>query len=198
MEHTDDVGPTHRVVHRGFFARDCAQIEYLAESFFDFDEDLVDCPQHPEPQKVELDQSHVGAVVFVPLQNRSARHSRVFDGDDLADGLFRQHHPAGMDSEVTGERQGFVGEPNDVFGYFGCFRRVEPAPPFDKPRPRVLVVDPVPERAGDVADGVLGSIGDDVGDLGGVSSTVFLEHVLDDFFAAVGVEIDVDVGRFVA
>ena len=121
----------------------------------------------------------------------------MFDGDDFADGLFGEDHPARVNSEVSRQRQGFVGEPHDVFGDLGGFRRVEPPPPFDKPRPRVLVVDPVSERSGDVADGVLGSIGDDVGNLGRVSTTVFLEHVLDDFFAAVGVEVDVDVGRLV-
>ena len=131
------------------------------------------------------------------MQDRSARHAGVFDGDDFANGLFGEDHPARVDSEVPRQRQGFVRESHDVFGNLGGFRRVESPPPFDKPRPRVLVVDPVSERASDVADGVLGSIGDDVGDLGGVSPTVFLEHVLDDFFAAVGVEVDVDVGRFV-
>ncbi|CAB4587532.1 unannotated protein [freshwater metagenome] len=85
-----------------------------------------------------------------------------------------------------------------MFGDVGGFGRIESPPPFNEPRPRVLVVDSVPERAGDIADGVLGPIRDDVGDLGRVSSTVFLEHVLDDFFSAVGVEVDIDVGRFVA
>ena len=122
----------------------------------------------------------------------------MFDGDDFADGLFGQHHSARVNPEVAGKGQCLVREPHDMRRDFGGFRRVKPPPAFDEFGPCVLVVDAVAERAGDVADGVLGSIGDYVGDLCRVSSTVFLEHVLDDFLSAVGVEVDVDIGRFVA
>jgi hypothetical protein len=74
---------------------------------------------------------------------------------------------------MPGECQGLVCEGNDVRGNLGGFGRVDPAPAFNKFRPRVLVVEPVPERPSDVSDGVLGAIRDDVGDLGRVSATVF-------------------------
>jgi hypothetical protein len=41
-------------------------------------------------------------------------------------------------------------------------------------------------------------VGDDVGDLGGVPAAVLSVHVLDDFLAPVGFDVDLDVRRPIA
>lgn len=74
----------------------------------------------------------------------------------------------------------------------------EAAPPVGLLRPGILLARCVPERPGHVADRRLRPIGDHVGDLGGVGAVVPFVDVLDDLFAPVRFDVDVDVGRPVA
>ena len=62
----------------------------------------------------------------------------------------------------------------------------------------VLLAHRVAEGLGHVSDRRLGPVGDDVGHLGAVVAAVLLVDVLDDLLAAVGLDVDVDVGRAVA
>ncbi len=72
------------------------------------------------------------------------------------------------------------------------------APAVDLLRPGVLLAGGVAEGLGHVAHRRLGPVGDDVGHLGRVLAAVALVDVLDDLFAAVALDVDVDVGRAVA
>ena len=80
----------------------------------------------------------------------------------------------------------------DRLGVVGHLRRPVVAL-LDLLAPRVLLALRVTERAGDVAHRGLGAVGDDVGDLGRVLSSVQCVDVLDDLFAPVGLDVDVDV-----
>src|SRR5436190_17522539 len=72
------------------------------------------------------------------------------------------------------------------------------APAVDLLAPGVLLARGEPERAGHVPDRRAGTVGDDVGDLGGVLPAVLGVDVLDDLLAAVGLDVQVDVRRPVA
>ena len=59
--------------------------------------------------------------------------------------------------------------------------------------PGVLLTGGVTERLGDVTNGRLGPVGDDVGDLGRMVAVVVVINVLNSLFTPVGLDIDVDV-----
>ncbi len=65
----------------------------------------------------------------------------------------------------------------------------------DHLRPGVLLPGGVTQRFGDVTDRRLGTVGDDVGDLGGVLAVVALVDVLDGLLPPVGLDVQVDIGR---
>src|SRR5690606_4164356 len=65
----------------------------------------------------------------------------------------------------------------------------------DVPRPGVDLAGAVAEGPGDVAHGHPWSIGVDVGHLRGTVASVPFVDVLDDFFAASVLDVDVDVRR---
>ena len=80
----------------------------------------------------------------------------------------------------------------------GLGGRGEPTPALDLPRPGVLLSGFGSECFGRVTHRRPRSVGDDVGDLRGVVSSVTLVDVLDDLLAAAGLDVDVDIGRSVA
>ncbi len=83
-----------------------------------------------------------------------------------------------------------------VIGLVGGGRDI--APRIDLLAPRILLPGGIAEGLGHVAHRRPGPIGDDVGDLRGVMPAVPLVHVLDDLFAPVTLDVDVDVGRPIA
>ena len=162
---------------------------------------VVQGAEHAEPEQVELHQPGGGAVVLVPLQHAALVHPAPLDRADLDHRAVADHHPAGMDAEVA---RGVLDLEREVDHRLGDRAVVLPggdpdrAPRVDLLRPRVLLAGRVPERLGHVAHRRAGTVGDDVGDLGRVVPAVARVHVLDDLLAAVGLDVDVDVGRAVA
>ena len=51
---------------------------------------------HPESEQIDFDESHVGAVVLVPLDDDAIRHARVLEGNDVVEAAMAHHHPAGV------------------------------------------------------------------------------------------------------
>ena len=197
LEHPDGIAAAELVVDAGFFFRDGVQRPLLAGVLTDQVDAVLQGGEHPEAEEVELDQAHPGAVVLVPLQHRPFLLAGVLDRHHLPDRPLGQHHPAGVDPEVPRELQQLGRQRGDAWRDV----TVSPAagrdvggPAVDVFRPGVLLADGVAEGFGGVADRGLRPVGDDVGDLGGVTAPVLAVDVLDDFFAAVGVEVDIDVG----
>ena len=94
----------------------------------------------------------------------------------------------------------WVGQVDHLLGNVLDIRpsRGQPVPVADLLAPRVLLALREAQGAGHVAHRDPPPVGDDVGDLGGVVTAVFVVDVLDDFFALVGLDVHVDVGRAVA
>ena len=125
----------------------------------------------------------------------------MFDGDDFGDRAVADDHAAGVDPEMPWCVADLVRQREDigrdgVFLVGGDLR--DRAPAVDLFGPGVLLADRVAQGFGHVPDGGAGAVGDDVRDLGGVTAAVLGVDVLDGFFAAVGLDVDVDVGRTVA
>lgn len=79
-----------------------------------------------------------------------------------------------------------------------CGIVIDTAPALQGFGPGSLLARAVAERFGGVADQGLGTVADHVRDLRRIASAVLLVDVLDDLFAPLGVEVDVDVWLFVA
>src|SRR3954463_1350670 len=79
-----------------------------------------------------------------------------------------------------------------------CAERLAALHPREKAREAIELILGEPERTADVAHGALAAIADDGRRERSAASAVFLENVLDDLFAPLVLEIDVDVGRLLA
>ena len=202
LEHPDGVGLADHVVHVVVLG-ELRQVDALAVVLFDEVERLVQGTQHAEAQQVELHEPDRSAVLLVPLQDRPVLHATPLGGTHLDDGPVTDDHAARMDAEVTGKVQHLVrhlqhdvGNRHVVLGLGADLG--EAAPPVGLLRPGILLARRVPERPRHVADRRLRPVGDHVGDLGRVGAVVPLVDVLDDLFAPVRFDVDVDIGRPVA
>ena len=200
LEHAHRVGAAqHRV--DVVLLRDGGQIDLVATVLADEIDGVVQRAEHAETEQIELHQPGSGAVVLVPLQHAALVHPPPLDRADLDHRTVADDHAAGVDAEVARcvfdlGRQLEHGRGDAVIGLVGGGRDV--APRVDLLAPRILLAGRVAERLGHVADRRPRPIGDDVGHLGGVMPAVALVHVLDDLFAAVTFDVDVDVGRAIA
>jgi hypothetical protein len=198
LEHPDRVGQAELVVDAGLLFGDGVEVPVLAEVLADRVHRILQGGEHAEAEQVELDQAHPGAVVLVPLQDGPVLHPGVLDRHHLADGPVGQHHAAGVDAEVAGELQQLLRQLDHRGRDVVVDAAADRPPRVDLFGPGVLLPGRVAERLGHVADRELGPVGDHVRDLGGVAPAVLAVDVLDHLLAAVGVEVDVDVGLLVA
>ncbi len=95
--------------------------------------------------------------------------------------------------------QQLAGVRDDLGGDVVFGAALQGAPPsFDLLGPGILLTRREAEGLGHVSHGILGPVLDDVRDLRGAVPSIGRVDPLDDLFAPVGVEIDVDVGLLVA
>ena len=165
---------------------------------------------HAQAEQIDFDQPHVGAVVFVPLQDHAAGHARVLERHDAVELPLADHHAAGMLAEMPRQvlhARPQLGEPSER-------RMVEIAADLHHPLPqRVGGIDELElihhfrqpidlrgvdaERLPHFARRALAAIGDDVGRHRRAKPPVFLVHVLDHALAAIAArQIEIDVGPF--
>ncbi len=162
---------------------------------------VVQGAEHAQAEQVELDQPDRGAVVLVPLQHGAVLHAGPLDRAHLDHRPVAQHHAARVDAEVAGEVLDLPGQIEHRLGdlVIGLgLRAGHRGPAVDLLGPGVLLAGGVAEGPGHVAHRRAGPVGDDVGHLRRVLAPVAPVDVLDDLFAAVALDVDVDVGRTVA
>jgi hypothetical protein len=171
-------------------------------------ERAADRAQHADGEDVDLEQAERVEVVLVPLDDAAVLHARVLDrhqlghaaaGDDEAAGVLREMarkadqlrgelHP-----ELDDRRLGIEAVLAQPLG--GDAAAVEPVLAL-RDRLDPLQVDA--ERAAGVAQRGARPVADDHRGERGAVPAVLAVDVLDDLLAALVLEIDVDVGRFVA
>ncbi|HEX9660200.1 MAG TPA: hypothetical protein VGA18_07855 [Rhodothermales bacterium] len=164
--------------------------------------------EHSETETVHLEDSQCVDVVLVPLDEGAVGHGGVFDGDHFAE------RPAGDDetADVLGEVSRETDNLSDEFGEHAhgavvgvqaglaeeVGADVHAVPPFVLLGEGVDVIEREAQGLADVADGGARAVGDDLGDDAGVLAAVLVVDVLQDFFAAFVLEVDVDVRGLVA
>ena len=158
---------------------------------------MLQCRQHAQPEQVELHQAHPRGVVLVPLDHGAALHPGVLDRHHLPHRTFGEHHARGVDAQVPRRLQQPDGLGHHRLGDVVLAGRQGGPPALDLPGERVGLARPVTQRPRHVPDRVLGPVLDDIAHLGRALPSVAAVDPLDDLLAAVGVEVDVDVGFLV-
>ncbi|MCY1531390.1 hypothetical protein D9M68_666140 [compost metagenome] len=174
-------------------------------------EPAPDGAEHAQREHVDLEHAHGLEVVFFPLDDRAVFHRRLLDRHQPRELGVREHEAADVLAQVARKtlellrvldplhqlepvflhadaRGGLV----ELFAEHGV---VEPVVVLGE-----LVDQPLVDADGlaDVAQGAARAVADDDGGDGGALAAVLCVDVLDDFFAPLVLEVDVDVGRFLA
>ena len=102
LEDAHGVGAAHHRVDVLVVGRQRPQVEPSAVEVGHEVGHAVQGLQHAQAEEVELDESGVGAVLFVPLEDGAVLHAGRFDRHDLGDRLLGEHHAAGVDAQVLG------------------------------------------------------------------------------------------------
>ncbi len=167
-------------------------------------EGLANGGQRPEAEQVDLEEAQGLDVVLVPLDHGAVLHRRRLDGHQLVDRQVTEEEAARVDGEMAGRVQQLVGEPGQVL--VDRPLRIEPrlleeiigelaTPVGREARERVEVRLIDPQGLADLAHRRAGPVADDVGDHRRVPSPVAVVDVLDDLFAAVVLDVEIDVRR---
>ena len=170
-------------------------------------EGQAQCREHAQAQQVELDQTCARAIVLIPLQNCAPFHGGPSHRADLSDGAVGQNHAAGVDAEMTRQLQQALGNVDDrlrrplghgmgrAVGRRGARAIGANAPPaIHLAGPCVLQAGRMTEGPGGVTNRGAGTIGDDIGDLGGALAAIAGVDVLDDFLSTAGLDVEVNIG----
>ena len=139
-----------------------------------------------------------------------AFHGRVFQRHQAVQGRFGQHEAADVLAQVARRAAQLLGQLQPQAGQRGRDGGADRGRQIAQAVRGQAVVEPVvilgegvdqplvhAQRAAHVAQGAAPSVADDRGAQSGAAAAVFAVDVLDDFFAPLVLEIDVDVGRLV-
>ena len=164
--------------------------------------------QHAESEHVDLQKPERFEIVLFPFDDGALIHRGIFDRHDLVDARARDQEAAGMLREMARRIDQFVGKLHDpieprivrietrLARLLLLHAALRPAPQHAGKRADRVVGQP--EHLADFADRAAAAIADDGGGEVGVIAPVFFIDVLDHLFAAIVLEIDVDVGRLFA
>ena len=184
-------------------------------------EGVLDGCEHAEPQQVDLDDSEVRTILFVPLHDAAPGHRRGLDRDDLVEAPRRDHHAAGVLAQMPRqpahaidqvEQCGDAWRPGIDTSLLEQARRVR-RDSRGAQFVEILAVLEFGNRPGEVVDGVgchaehlahlahghARAVGDHDRRHRGTARAVFVEDVLDDLLARfTRGQIEVDVGPLAA
>ncbi|MDT4836987.1 hypothetical protein FQZ97_707070 [compost metagenome] len=211
LEHTDGVGVADHVEHLRVVVGDMVHLHHRAPPAVHVVEPAADGAEHAEREHVDLEHAHGFEVVLFPLDDGAVFHRRLLDRHQPRELGVREHEAADVLAQVARKtlellrvldplhqlepvflhadaRGGLV----ELFAEHGV---VEPVVVLGE-----LVDQPLVDADGlaDVAQGAARAVADDHGGDGGALAAVLCVDVLDDFFAPLVLEVDVDVGRFLA
>ncbi|CPU45664.1 Uncharacterised protein [Mycobacteroides abscessus] len=156
---------------------------------------VVQRRQHAQAKQVELHQTDCRTIIFVPLQHTTVFHACPFDGNHIGQRPIAHDHATGVDAHVPGKILDLLRQ-MDYLGrnavHCGGIGQTTPVPHLFTPR--ILLPLREPQRLGHVAHRHPAAVGDGIGDLSSLVSAMFGVDVLDDFFSAVGFDVDIDIG----
>ena len=164
--------------------------------------------QHAQGQHVDFEQADGVQIVLVPLHDAAVGHGGVLDGYQARQRPARHDEAPRVLGKVARKIQQLLGQPGPQLrrgrvggkpAFLEAAQQVLPAVP-----PLVGLGDAIDQGqvhaqcAPNVAQRAARPVADDDGGQRGAAPSVFLVDVLDDFFAPLVFEVDVDVRRFVA
>ncbi len=208
LEDADRVPLAQHVIDVGLFGGNGRQVMVDALMQVHQVEGLSDAGQHAQRQHIDLHQAQFVDIVLVPFDESAVGHGGIADRDqfiqpsarqDKSPDVLRQmprephdpprhiHRPAdhGIGRVHTRLLDPFVGDGG------------APAAPLGPGQPGGDILGQS-QRLADLADGAARAIADDGRGNPGSLAAISPVDVLDDFFPALVLEIDVDIGRFVA
>ena len=207
LEHAHGVGALQGAIGRRIVLRKLREIERLAVVLGHQRQAILEHGHHAEPEQIDLDDLHVGAIFFVPLDDRAARHGSGLDRHDGVELAAADHHASGVLPEMARQILHALAK-LDVLGD-AAMLNVE-AGVVKVAAQRIVFVLPLPgadelgqaveglgvkaQRLAGFARGRASAIGDDVGGHRRAEFAVALIDVLDCSLALVAagqVEIDV-------
>ena len=208
LEHADRIGAPDHGINLGIFGRNSGHFELRAAPRADHVESAADGGQHAKSQHVDFQQTERFEIALVPLDHAAVRHRGVFDRHQPRQWPARNHETADVLRQMARETDECVDEENQACDL--RTRGIEPG--FREPLRQRFPVVPPRQRFGepvelrgieaecfaDVTQRALRAIADDGGGEGSAVAAVFFIDVLDHLFAALVLEIDVDIGRLVA
>ena len=164
-------------------------------------------PQHAQPQHVQFDQTCVLDALFVPLHDDATGHGRRFQRDDFGQRRAADQHAAAVDGKMarTAVNRRASDLPTDEQGGLRLPHPRAARPGLIRGRGGRVGVDAFAQlfqhRFGkfqhfaQVAQRTARLKGHHIADHGRVRLAVLLINILDDFLAAVGGKVDVDIGH---
>ena len=207
LEHADRIGLAQHVEHGGI-DRIHADGALLAVVLLDQVEALAQAGQHAEPQHVDLVDPESVEVVLVPFDDGAVLHGGILDRHQLVEPPVGQHEAADMLREMTRKaaQRSRQFERQHQAGIGGIEAGLAHMADIDAARAHAPHgvghgahrVGRQAERLADLADGAAAPVGDHRGGKRGAMAAFLLVDPLDDLFAPLVLEVDVDVGRLVA
>ena len=208
LEYPNSVGFLHHCVDGWILCRDILHRAHRTAPFPDKLQRAPDRREHAERQHVDLHQSDRFKVVLVPLDDRAIGHCCILDRHQARDFSAPDHES----SDVLGEMPWKPAQLADDFDQlpYGQRARIEArftqpsgeraglVPPGKQPGEPVDLFERKAERLAHVPQGAFRSIADDGSCDCSALAAILLIDVLDDLLPPVVLEVDIDVGRFVA
>ena len=208
LEDADRIPPLQHAIHIRRLARHIVQRVAVPQLRLDELERPSDAAQHPQRQHIHLHQAQRVDIVLVPLDEGAVRHGGVVDRHELIQPRLRQHETADMLRKMARHAHDLVhqfAQPHD-FGAVG----IKAA--FSKTRALHLRRKTAPHRAGQprgqilahpqhlahfahrTARAIMDHGGGDASAFAAIAFVNPLHHLL----AALMLEIDIDIGWFLA
>ena len=79
------------------------EVDVFVVGVLDQRDGVFENSHHAEAEQVHFNDSHVGAIFFVPLHDYAAGHGGRFERHDGIELALADHHAAGVLSEVAGQ-----------------------------------------------------------------------------------------------
>ena len=164
--------------------------------------------EHAQREHVDFHQPYRVQIVLVPLDDAAVRHGGIFDGNDTAQlvagndkAAYMLRQMARIAIQESGQRNQLLDNRavgiEAVFGQaLADFRAVVPPGKRAGQPPDAFEIQA--EGLADILDRRAGAVGDDRCSDGGAVLAIFLIDILDDFFPALMLEIDIDIGNLVS
>ena len=208
LEHADGVGRAEHVVGGGVAVGHVLQLEGAAELVADEVQRALQGAQHAQREDVDLHQAQRFEVDLLPLDDAAVFHGGVFHRHQLRELVARDHEATRVLAQVAREADELACELHPQLRQ-RCLRveallaqaigiAAHVIEPLQALRHRFDALQVDAQGAPHVTQRRARPVADDHGGERGAVPTVLLVDVLDDFFAALVLEIDVDVGRLVA